>query len=300
MRRIHVVDLMLLTTVVLWALNFTVTKYVLTHGFRPLAYSGVRYGVAALLFAGITFLRERSLAIRLRDMPLLIAPAVAFLLLNQFGYVYSIDYTTASTVALILGATPIFVALFALAIGLEQLPRAFWLGAAASFAGVALVAVGGEGGLSGDLKGDALAVMTAATWAGYSIAIAPLMRRYSPYRISAVVLLFTWVGLLIAAAPQLAKQDFHLGWIVWLCFAYAVVGPLLTTNVLWFTAIDRVGPSRASLFANIQPFFGAIFAVLILSEHLTAIQVVGGFAIAAGIVLERRAHVPEVAAAGAE
>jgi drug/metabolite transporter (DMT)-like permease len=69
-----------------------------------------------------------------------------------------------------------------------------------------------------------------------------------------------------------------------------VLGPLVTTNILWFTAIDRVGPSRASLFANLQPFFAVIIALILLSEHLTRLQVVGGFAIMLGIVLERRAH----------
>ena len=39
--------MMLLTVVVLWALNFTVTRYMLTHGFHPLAYATVRYGAAA-------------------------------------------------------------------------------------------------------------------------------------------------------------------------------------------------------------------------------------------------------------
>ena len=44
MRRLQLVDGMLLATVLLWAFNFTVTKYVITHGFHPLAYSSVRYG----------------------------------------------------------------------------------------------------------------------------------------------------------------------------------------------------------------------------------------------------------------
>ena len=66
----------------------------------------------------------------------------------------------------------------------------------------------------------------------------------------------------------------------------------MITNVLWFTAIDRVGPSRASLYANLQPFLGALFALLLLSEQMTALQVVGGLAIAAGIVLARRAVRP--------
>ena len=51
---------MLAATVVIWALNFTVTRYVLNHGFHPLAYSVVRYGLAATLFASFTYGRERS------------------------------------------------------------------------------------------------------------------------------------------------------------------------------------------------------------------------------------------------
>ncbi len=207
MRRIQSVDLMLLTTVLLWALNFTVTKYVITHGWRPLAYSGVRYGCATALFAAVTFARERSLRVAWRDVWLLFGPAAVMLLLNQFGYVYSLRFTTASTVALILGTTPIFVGLFAFLVGLERLPSSFWLAAACSFAGVALVALG-SGGVSGDVKGDLLAIGTAATWAAYSVAITPLMRRYSPWRISAIVLIGAWVVLIVAGAPQLAQQDF--------------------------------------------------------------------------------------------
>jgi drug/metabolite transporter (DMT)-like permease len=286
---------MLLTTVLLWALNFTVTKYVLTHGFRPLAYSIVRYGMASVIFGGLTFGRERSFRVRGRDAALLLIAAGIVLWLNQLGYVYSVKLTTASTVALILGSTPVFAAAFGSAVGLERLSSTFWLAAAASFAGVGLVAAGSGGGFSADLVGDLLAVGTAASWALYSVAVAFLMRGYSPYRISAIVLVGCWFLLVPSGAAQLDGQSFDLGWLTWVAFAYAVLGPLVVTNVLWFTAIDRVGPARASLFANLQPFFGVIFAVLLLSEHMTMLQVAGGFAIAAGIVLERRAHARVVA-----
>ncbi len=68
---------------------------------------------------------------------------------------------------------------------------------------------------------------------------------------------------------------------------FAVLGPLVLTNLMWFTAIDRVGPSRAALFANLQPFLAAVIALLLLSEKLTRYQVAGGLAIGAGIVLSR-------------
>jgi LPXTG-motif cell wall-anchored protein len=60
------------------------------------------------------------------------------------------------------------------------------------------------------------------------------------------------------------------------------------TNILWFKAVDRVGPSRAALVANLQPFIAALFALVLLSETMTWIQVVGGVLIAGGIVLARK------------
>jgi drug/metabolite transporter (DMT)-like permease len=96
------------------------------------------------------------------------------------------------------------------------------------------------------------------------------------------------VALLAAGSRQLAHQSFDFGGLVWLGFAFAVLGPLVTTNLLWFTAIDRVGPSRASLFANLQPFLAAIVALVLLHERITMVQVAGGLAIAGGIVLASR------------
>jgi drug/metabolite transporter (DMT)-like permease len=153
MRRGGSVDLILGATVLIWALNVTVTRYVLTHGFKPLAYGVTRYAAAALLAVG--------------------------------------------------------------------------------FGGVALVALGSGGGLSSDLGGDLLAIALAATWACYSVTIAPLMRRYSPYRISAVALCVICVPFLGISAQQLGDQDYgSLSALTWACLAYAIVGPLFLTNLL--------------------------------------------------------------------
>jgi drug/metabolite transporter (DMT)-like permease len=173
-------------------------------------------------------------------------------------------------------------------VGIERLSGSFWVAAAISFAGVGAIAGGESGKVSGALLGDLLALAGAVTWAAYSVTIAPLMRRYSPFRISALVLGIGWVPLALVSIPQLARQGIDgFGWKMALAFGYAVIGPLFLTNILWFTAIDRVGPSRASLFANLQPFFAVLFALLLLSEHLNRWEVVGGVAIAAGIGLER-------------
>ena len=289
MRRLTPVDLMLAATIVIWAFNITVTRYVLTHGFRPLAYGSIRYGAAAVLAAVVAFALEGSLSVGGRRSLLLIGVASLFLLVNQLSFVYALKLASATTVALILGTTPIFAAIASSLLGLERLSLRFWIATAIGFGGVALVAVGSGGSLSSDLGGDLLAIALAISWALYSVTIAPLMRRYSPYRISAVVLLVMSVPFLALSSPKIAAQDYgSLGGLVWAGLAFAIVGPLFLTNLLWFTAIHRVGPSRATLFANVQPFVAAVFAFLILSEHLHWLQVVGGFTILAGVLLERR------------
>ena len=170
-------------------------------------------------------------------------------------------------------------------------PPRFWVGALLSFAGVALVAVGSGGEVSGDLGGVLLGVLTAGTWAAYSILVTPLMRRHSATRISAVVIGLASILILLAAIPQLSTQELDLGWRVWLLFLAAVVGPLVVTNELWFRTLDRIGPSRATLAANLQPFLAAAIAVVLLSETLTPVEVAGGVLIAAGILVARRRRV---------
>src|SRR5712692_3191979 len=124
-RRVSAVDLMLLGTILLWALNVTATRYLVTHGFRPLAYATIRYFAATSLFWAFTFARERSFRIRLSDGKL-VGLAALLIFVNQLGFVYGVHAATASTVALILGTTPIFIGVIVTLAGFERLQRSFW------------------------------------------------------------------------------------------------------------------------------------------------------------------------------
>ena len=125
MRRPSTVEVMLLVTIGLWSLNLTVSRYILTHGFLPLAYATVRYGFAVVVFVALTLALERSLRIRRADLGI-VAAAAAFIYLNQIGFVYALERSSASVLGLILGATPIFAALAGLLLGTESLPPRFW------------------------------------------------------------------------------------------------------------------------------------------------------------------------------
>jgi drug/metabolite transporter (DMT)-like permease len=271
----------------LWGLNFTVTKYVLEHGFQPLAYGCLRFSAASAILGGIAYGRERTLALRRRDAIFLGSAALIGVTLNQVAFVYAIKLTTATTVALLFGTLPVMAGIFAFLLGIERMNTRFWLAACLAIAGAALVAVGSGGSVSGHVWGDLLALAATLTWAWYSVAAAPVLSRYSAVRTSALAFLIGTVPLLAIGSRQLATQDYRFPASVWLLYVFAVLGPLVLANLLWFGGISRVGPSHASVFANLQPFLGAIFSLLILSESITRLQIAGGLAIAGAIVLTR-------------
>jgi drug/metabolite transporter (DMT)-like permease len=292
LRRPSTVELMLLTIVLLWALNLTVTRYILTHGVGPLPYTTLRYGLAGAIFVALTLTAERSLRVERRHLPLL-GLAALMLYLNQLSFVFALDVTTASTIGLVLGAIPIFAALFGLALGTERPTPRFLAGAVVSFFGVSLVAAGGADETSASVTGILLGLTTAATWAAYSVAVAPLMETYTPSRVSAYVIPAAWLAAALTGLPQSADQDWALGWEIWALLVFATLGPLVFTTILWFRAIHSIGANRATLAANLQPFVAAVLAVILLSEPLSWLQIAGGALIAVGILaVRRRSPVP--------
>ena len=114
---------------------------------------------------------------------------------------FALDATSASTIGLLIGTIPIFAALFGVALGRERLSTRFWAAAAISSVGVAFVAVGSAGDVSGGYGGILLGLVTAATWAAYSVAVTPLMQSYSPSQVSAIVISGAWVLIALVGLP---------------------------------------------------------------------------------------------------
>jgi drug/metabolite transporter (DMT)-like permease len=274
---------MLITANVLWSLNYATTKYAFGV-WQPLAFAVTRFAVAGLAFAAFVRWREGSLRVHRRDLPLVVAAAATGILLNQLTFNYAVEYTNAGNVALILASAPAFAALFATAARHEHVRTRHYGALGVSILGVAIVIQGGAGIAGVSLRGDLLAVGAAVTWAAYSVMLRPLFARYSAARVSALMIMLGAVMLLPFGLPQLATQDWgSIGGLSWSAWAYSAIFPLVVTNLLYFRSLRRIGASRATLYMYLQPFLGALFAALLLGEQVTAVQVVGGVVIVAGV-----------------
>jgi drug/metabolite transporter (DMT)-like permease len=283
-------DLILFAAILMWSLNPVVVK-VGVGEISPLAFPVLRFGLGGLAMLAVLRMREGTLGIARRDVGLLLLTAVLGVTINQACFVYALTNTGASDVAF-LGATgPLVTALLATAIGLERLGKRHWLSAVAGIVGVFLIVGGGGHAAVGrmPLLGALLALGSVVCSSASALPIRSLLSRYTAWRILTYEILAGSLLLFPFALPSLASQDFgRVSVAGWASLGYSVIFTGILTNLLYFTAIGRVGPSRAAIFGYLQSFLGVLLAVIILGESVLPLQLVGGVVVIGSVVLSRR------------
>lgn len=280
---------MLLTAVTLWGLNYSIVKFGLSE-IAPLAFPVFRCGIGGIVLLVILRMREGSIGVWREDLPLLALVGLLGITLSQMSFVFALTNTSAADTAL-LGATgPIMTALLAAAVGLERSGRRFWVAESIGLVGVVLIVVGGASGakFGSNLLGDGLALANVFVSSVSVLPILPLLRRYSAHRILTYQMLIGTAMLVPFAVPGLLAQEYaQMTLAGWGSLAYAVVFAGIVANLLYFTAIGRVGPSRAAVYQYLQSFLAVLFAVILLGEHITLVQVLGGIVVVGSIIFGR-------------
>lgn len=281
-------DSLVFTCVCIWAFNVPFVKSTLVY-FQPLETSLMRFFTAGLFFAIYVQLKEGSLAVKKRDLPLLIGAGLMGILINQVFFVYALKNTSSSEVSLLMAATPTFATLLAWLFGQEKIRFNYWLSLPLAIVGVSLIVLSAPGAhLSGNLFGDFLALLTAGSWALYTVMMKPLVKKYSPSLISAYVLLSGSIALLPFGIGQFDFSKFgDVPLNIWLTLGYCTFGAVVLTNILWYTGIRDLGAPRTAFYAYLQPFVGVFAAFLILGETIVWWQIVGGFFIVGSMILYR-------------
>ena len=257
----------------LFGVTVPLTKIALSW-LGPAGVTAVRFALAAPVLA---YVGRRGLA-RACTPAVVVAGALGYggmVLLQNAG----LDRTSVGHAAVLVGATPALIALFA-AFGGGATGIRSWLGFLATLAGVALVA--GSGG-SASFAGDALVLLSAGSQAAFVVVQARLLERRDAAAVTAVQM----AAAAAVAAPFAAFEGVptvpHWG------AATALVALVLAGTVLPFALFAfgqaRVRPEVAGAFVNLEPLVGAAVAVLAFGNPFGLAQAAGTLAILAGIAL---------------
>jgi drug/metabolite transporter (DMT)-like permease len=283
-----VTDLLLLVMALLWGVNYIVAKFG-TQAFAPLAFNATRISLAVVVLWSIVLLRHDALPTR-RDVVRLLALGALGNGLYQILFMEGLARARASDTALVLAASPAFMAVIGRLRGIERISWQGVAGIALSLAGIGLVVSGAPRGAVGDSTplGYALTVAACLCWALYSVLLKPHTERVDGLTLSAVTMTGGLILMLPVAAPALAATPWRqVGPAAWSAVAYSGVLALVVAYLFWYRGVRVLGPTRASMYANLQPLVAIAVAWAVLGEAPRLVQIAGAACIMTGLLLTR-------------
>jgi drug/metabolite transporter (DMT)-like permease len=276
---------------VFWASNIVAGKEaVIVFGGMGLAQ--LRLAGAAILF-GTLFLAWRGRPeLHLSRREWLVLTLVAFngITLNQICFINGLARTSVAHTGLIVALGPVMVLALSCLMHLEPLTLPKFLGMLISFAGVAILTLGGaEKGSVAHWQGDLIVLAGGVSFAYYTIQVKEIANQYDALTLN--TLTFAIGSLLMI--PFAARSILNIRWAnvplsAWGSLAFMVVPGTVMAYLFYAFALTELSASRVAAFAYLQPVVAALLGTWLLGEKITLRVVAGGALILLGVYLAER------------
>jgi drug/metabolite transporter (DMT)-like permease len=264
-------------------------RHVLERGLPVETMLSIRFAIGALvLLTALLFSRR----------PVLAEPGerLRLVFLALFGYAIeaSLFFTatqhgTVAAVTLLFFIYPVFVTVWAWALG-GHLPARLTIAALVCAVAGAVIVVGAGAGLAIDGIGVVLALTTAATYSAYLTGVDLLIERTNALTGAMWVSAGASLGLFVYA-NVVGHWQLPSGAAEW--------GPLLgmglaSAGAFFFLmeALRRIGAVRTAIVSAMEPLAAAVLGFVFLDESVTLGVAVGGLLILLGAVLASLARAP--------
>jgi len=272
----------------IWGVNFIVVKFA-TGVFAPLAFNSVRILLAVVILWTIVLVRREPLPNKRMILGMLALGALGNGL-YQILWVEGMARTRASDAALLVAASPAFIQMIGWVRGNDRIGVAGIIGIVISLFGIGLVVSGAANSVSGQStwSGNAFILGSVLCWAVYSVGLRPFTEQVDGLTLSAVTMTGGIVPMLIAGAPSLMATKWSaVSNAGWAAVAYSGILALVVAYLFWYRGVRVLGPTRASMYSNLQPLFAMAAAWLVLNESPRVLQLAGAACIIGGLVLTR-------------
>ena len=286
-----------LLTVAIWGVNYPAMKIALRE-MHPLAYTGWRFVLAAsLLLAEAAWRPGPALPARgQRGLAALLA--LTGVGLYQVFFAWGVAGTSGFAAALLNATSPLFSLLFVVLLGQERWTPLTALGSAVAYGGVALFVATSHAAEGGGLAGNVLCLLSAATWAVYTVAATRLPGRLTPFQSQFATFVGGSVPLLLYCAPAMARQDYAaVSAGTWLIVALSAVLPLVLAFRLWTYALQVLGVGETTSFGFLVPVLAGLSSALWTGEIFGTSKLLSAGVVLGGLSLTKAGGLREAGGA---
>lgn len=269
----------------LWGISGSAAKFLFNSGVTPFQLVQLRVTITILgLFLWLLFRNPSLLKIQRKDIVYFAVFGMVGMGGCQFTYLFAISRIQVAAAILLQYLAPGFIALYTVIFTREKLSRTTTLALAGAIGGCYLV-VGAYNLdlLAMNLAGIIGGVMSAVTFAWYSIHGEYGMRRYDPWTVLLYAMAFAALLWNILHPPLEAFMHGYTptewGWILYI----GIFGTLMPFG-LYLEGINLIRSTRASITATIEPIIAGIISYIFLGEVLEPLQIAGAVLVIASVI----------------
>ena len=281
--------LALILATAIWGGVYVVSGVVLRY-IPPVQLVEIR--LALTLVALLPFYRREGPRPSLGDYGLALVSGTAGFALSLVAQFYGTFWSSAHIGSLVTASSPAFIALLALPVLGERLKAPQIVAIVLALAGAVVVMAPGAGG-GATPRGVLMLILSAVTWAVYTVFNRRLARRQGLWFISFMTTLFAFLVLLPASGSILNLPWSRFGMFLYLDIAFIGFVSTAFAMYLWNYGFTQMPAATASLFLFVQPIVGTLLGVLVLGERLSPWLWPGALLIVTGVLLALRTGEPD-------
>lgn len=226
-----------------------------------------RFLFASLALAAVMLVKKETFRIDLRDLPVFILLAFFYTFSSLF-LLYGYGYMGAGVATTLHFTYPVFVTLIMFFLFREKTGWLTWLSIALAVCGVALLSLP-ESGLSADVKGIVIVLLSAVAYGSYIVGVnKSRVRNMNSRKLAFYVFVFTTIifGIKDMASGSLQLPPDHVSY----CnLFFLAVLPTVVSNITLVLAVQNIGGTLTSVLGALEPLTAVCIGALVFGEDFT-------------------------------
>lgn len=288
--------LLIFTSALIFALNYPISKWLLSTHLSPDFYLSVRLIVSCILFWGLSlFLPKEPLS--QKEIGIFFLCSLGGITGNQLLFVQGLAQTSPIDASVIMTARPILVLVFSSLILREAVTRQKTLGVLFGAAGAAWLilqsATPAENTSSG-LLGNLLVFGSGIVYALYFVFSKPLSEKYQATTMMKWMFLFAALQVLPFTLPAIANSETlllaPLDANAWAAMIFVFFGTSFLGYLLIPMAVRRIRPTTASMYNTLHPIVACLLAVVLAQDVVTPGKILAALAVLSGLYIVTRSE----------
>ena len=270
---------------VIWGLTVPIMKLTLQN-IPVFSLAFIRFTCAALILLPFVY---KKLRIKTKDIFFIILIGLLGITFNILPFFYGLKLTSALNAGILMSTTPLITFVAAHIFLKEKVRSKTVLGALIGFAGILMVMFDNTApSFSVSPQGDLLILASTFAFVAYEITSKKVLKKYS----FLVINFYSFaVGALSFLPFTIKEMQTNSSWIIHLSrptifgILFGIFFSSLLGYSLWQWGLSRLEASRAGVLMYLDPVVVTIASVVILSETLTPLFLLGAASIFLGLII---------------